>query len=187
MKVVFLKNMVCDRCKMVVKAEFEKLGIIPLSVELGRIELGKELPGNLKPILKSKLESIGFIWIDDKISQKTNHIKSIIIELVHNEKLELKTNLSDFLVNEVGEDYAVFSKQFSDIEGVTIEKFFIQHRIEKVKELLTYNELTLSEIAFRLNFSSVAHLSNQFKQIVGETASNYRQKTVKSRNELDLL
>lgn len=179
--------MVCDRCRMMVKAEFDKLGIEPVSIELGEIIVENELDESTLSRLKTKFESIGFVWMNDKNSQKTNRIKSLIIELVHQGKDNLKVNLSDFIVEKTGEDYTSISKQFAEIEGITIEKYFINQRIEKVKELLMYDELNLSEIAFKLNFSSVAHLSNQFKQVVGQTATAFKNDSSKKRKELDTI
>jgi len=182
---LYIKNMVCDRCKMVVKSELEKLGIYPVNIELGEISLDKPLNENQKELLQSSLITLGFEMIDDKKSRLIEHIKTLIIELVHYNNSELKVNLSDYLSDKLHHDYNYISNLFSDVEGTTIEKYFIAQKIEKVKELLVYDELTLSEIAFRLNYSSTAHLSNQFKKVTGLTPSHFKEIKTNKRKPLD--
>ena len=128
---------------------------------------------------------LGFELIDDKKSRIIEKIKNIIIELVHHQNNDAKTNLSDVLSSQLHHDYNYLSNLFSEIEGTTIEKYFIAQKIEKVKELLVYDELSLSEIAFRLNYSSVAYLSNQFKKVTGLTPSYYKQIRDDKRKPLD--
>ncbi|MDR1092379.1 MAG: AraC family transcriptional regulator [Prevotella sp.] len=183
--ILYIKNMVCDRCKIVVKSELEKLGIIPLHIDLGEVTLTSPLNDEQKTSIKNRLDSLGFELINDKKSRLIEQIKTTIIELVHYNNNELKVNLSDYLSDKLHHDYNYISNLFSEIEGTTIEKYFIAQKIEKVKELLAYDELTLSEIAFRLNYSSTAHLSNQFKKVTGLTPSHF--KTIKSdrRKPLD--
>ncbi|WP_165041403.1 AraC family transcriptional regulator [Dysgonomonas sp. ZJ709] len=183
----YIKNMVCERCNMVVKSELEKLRLQPLSVDLGEIELQEELSPIQKKQLDSKLQSLGFSLIDDKRSRLIEQIKGIIIELVHHNNSELKVNLSDYLTTRLPFDYNYISNLFSEVEGRTIENYFISQKIERVKELLVYDELTLSEIAFRLNYSSVAHLSGQFKKITGLTPSHFKNIRTEKRKPLDRL
>ncbi len=180
-----IKNMVCDRCKMVVKAELEKLGLQPVSVELGEVVLEKELSAEEKTKLNENLHAVGFELIDDKKSQLIEKIKNLIIELVHQQNSTLKINLSDYLSSQLNHDYNYMTNLFSEVEGTTIEKYFIAQKIEKVKELLVYDELTLSEIAWQLNYSSVAYLSSQFKKVTGLTPSHFKNIRAQKRKPLD--
>ncbi len=175
--------MVCSRCKMVVKAEFEKAGLQPSSVELGEVVLKGEPTKPQLQLLNTSLKALGFEMIDDKKAQTIEKIKNAIVTLVHHSDHELKINLSANITSQVHQDYNYLSNLFSEVEGTTIEKYFIAHRIEKVKELLMYNELSLSEIADQLGYSSVAYLSNQFKKITGFTPSHFKSlKEYKRRN-----
>ncbi len=182
---LYIKNMVCSRCKMVVKSELEKAGLEPVSVELGEVEIKEDNIDNVKGPLLDSLQSLGFDLIDDKRSRIIEKIKNVIIDQVHHHDNNAKSNLSDVLIAELPYDYNYLSNLFSDIEGTTIEKYFIAQKIEKVKELLVYDELTLSEIALRLNYSSVAYLSNQFKKVTGLTPSHFRQVGENKRKTLD--
>lgn len=179
--------MVCSRCKMVVKSELEKLGLQTISVELGEVELQNEITESQKEVLLQNLHSLGFDLLDDKKSKTIEKIKTLIIDLVHHKNNELKTNLSDYLAENLSQDYNTLSNLFSEIENTTIEKYFISQKIEKVKELLIYNELSLSEIADILNYSNVAHLSNQFKKITGFTPTHFKQLKNKSRIQIENL
>ncbi len=179
--------MVCSRCQMVVKSEFEKLGLPTISVELGEVELQNTLPESQKETLIQNLNALGFELIDDKKSKTIEKIKTLIIDLVHRKNNELKINLSDYLVKNLNQDYSMLSNSFSEIENTTIEKYFISQKIEKVKELLIYNELSLSEIADLLNYSNVAHLSNQFKKVTGFTPTNFKQLKDKKRIHIENL
>jgi AraC-like DNA-binding protein len=179
--------MVCGRCKMVVKSEFEKLGLHTISVELGEVELQNEMTESQKKILLQNLHSLGFDLIDDKKSKTIEKIKTLIIDLVHHKNNELKTNLSDYLAKNLNQDYNMLSNLFSEVESTTIEKYFISQKIEKVKELLIYNELSLSEIADLLNYSNVAHLSNQFKKVTGFTPTYFKQLKDKKRIQIENL
>ena len=181
---LFIKNMVCDRCSMVVRQELEKIGMKPLHVALGEVTLGEApSPDSLNKISDS-LSSVGFSLIDDKRSVTIEHIRKAIIDVVHHGR-ELKTNLSDYLSQLIGRDYSYLSNLFSEVEGTTIEQFFIHQKIERAKELLVYGELTLSQIAVELGYSSVAHLSNQFKKVTGLTPSHFRKVKENKRTPLD--
>lgn len=184
-EILYIKNMVCDRCKIVVKSELEKLGITPLHIDLGEVTLNTALDDKQKTLLKDKLGSLGFELINDKRSRLIEQIKTLIIELVHYNDNELKVNLSDYLSDKLHHDYNYISNLFSEVEGTNIEKYFIAQKIEKVKELLVYDELTLSEIAFQLNYSSTAHLSNQFKKVTGLTPSHFKSIKTNKRKPLD--
>lgn len=177
--------MVCNRCKMVVRSELEKLGLNAVSVELGEVEIEGELSKEQKSILSSRLEAIGFAMLDDKKSQIVEKVKTLIVELIHSRNNNLRINLSDYLADHLMQDYGSLSSLFSETESTTIEKYFINQKIERVKELLAYDELTLSEIAHQLHYSSVAHLSNQFKKVTGISPTNFKNSDRNGRIELD--
>lgn len=177
--------MVCNRCVMVVRDEMEKLGLDVSNVILGEVWLNQELSNEQKEKVRETLEPLGFELIDDRKSRNIEKIKNIIIDLVHHKDSLLQSNLSDLLSAELNHDYSYLSNLFSEVEGTTIEKYFIAQKIEKVKELLVYDELSLSEIAYRLNYSSVAYLSNQFKKVTGLTPSYFKQIKETKRKPLD--
>lgn len=177
--------MVCRRCKMVVQAELEKLGLHPVSVELGEIELQEDTLLGLKDKLLKHLHSLGFDLIDDKKSKMIDRIKILIIELVYQKNNQITVNLSDYLSQDLMQDYPTLSNLFSEVEGITIEKYFIHQKIERVKELLIYDEMTLNEIAHLLNYSSVAYLSNQFKKNTGFTPSYFKQLKNRKRKQIE--
>ncbi|MFV8464541.1 helix-turn-helix domain-containing protein [Flavobacterium sp. LB1P62] len=182
---LYIKNMVCDRCKMVVKSELEKIEIFPVSVELGEVEFLGDFIGNQKHDLEKKLLSLGFELLEDKTTITIEKVKCLIVNLVHHQNNELKTNLSSYLSEQLEQDYNTLSNLFSEVQGTTIEHYFIAQKIEKVKELLMYKELTLSEIAIKLNYSDVAHLSNQFKKITGVTPTHFKQLKENNRVQID--
>lgn len=172
---------------MVVKTELEKVGLQPVSVELGEIELKNSPNEEQMHRLNLSLKALGFELIDDRKTQTIEKIKNSIVTLVHHTEHQIKTNLSSYIMNELYQDYNSLSNLFSEVEGITIEKYFIAHKIERVKELLVYNELTLSEIADQMGYSSVAYLSNQFKKVTGLTPSYFKSlKEHKRRNIEDL-
>ena len=177
--------MVCNRCIMVVQNLLDKLELKAAAVKLGEVGLEKPLSAEEKSRLVEALTGLGFELIDDKKSRIIAQIKTIIIELVHHQEHDSKSNLSAVLSKALHHDYPYLSNLFSDVEGTTIEKYFIAQKIEKVKELLVYDELSLSEIAFRLNYSSVGHLSSQFKKITGLTPSHFKQIREDKRKPLD--
>ena len=184
---VYIKNMVCSRCKIVVKSIFESTGITPVSVELGEVELKNDIQESKKNELLKSLRAVGFDLIDDRKSKTIDKIKTLIIDLVQNKNNDLKTNLSEFLFQELNQDYNTLSNLFSEVENTTIEKYFINLKIEKVKELIIYDELSLSEIAYLLNYSSVSHLSNQFKKVTGFSPTHFKTiKTIKRKQVEDL-
>ena len=175
--------MVCTRCKMVVKAQLENMGLRPLSVNLGEVEIEQALSKEELLQLDTTVRALGFELIDDKRSQTIEKIKNVIVKSVHHSNHHIKTNLSAIITSQIHQDYNYLSNLFSEVEGTTIEKYFISQRIEKVKELLVYDELTLSEIADQLGYSSVAYLSNQFKKVTGFTPSYFKSlKEYKRKN-----
>ena len=172
---------------MVVKDVLINTGLSPLTIELGEVEIKEDISKDKLIQLDAALKSLGFEIIDNKKSRTIEKIKNAIITLVHHSAENIDINLSEYLISKVHHDYNYLSNLFSEVEGTTIEKYFISQKIEKVKELLMYDELTLSEIAHKLNYSSVAYLSNQFKKITGFTPSHFKQiKEVKRKQIEDL-
>ncbi|MAY83529.1 MAG: AraC family transcriptional regulator [Flavobacteriales bacterium] len=182
---LYIKNMVCARCKMVVQSELEKLGLQIVSIDLGEVEVSESNIDSIKEELLHNLQALGFDLIDDRKSRLIEQIKKLIIELVQQKHNQININLSDYLAQEIKQDYSSLSNLFSEVEGITIEKYFINQKIEKVKELLMYDEMTLNEIAFHLNYSSVAHLSNQFKKVTGLSPSYFKQLKEKKRRQIE--
>jgi len=170
---------------MVVKDELEELGFQLVNIGLGEVELTNDLTEAEKRNIGNRLETFGFELIDDKRSRLIGQIKSSIIEIIHQNSSELKSNLSDYLSSKLHHDYTYLSNLFSEVEGTTIEKYFIAQKIEKVKELLVYDELSLSEIAFQMNYSSVGYLSNQFKKVTGLTPTHFKNIKEIKRKPLD--
>ena len=179
--------MVCIRCKMAVKTELERLGLNYTSVELGEVEIKREISPEQRIQLDISLKKSGLELMDGRKSILIEKIKIIIIELIHYSDYPLKINLSDYLTSKLSYDYTYLANLFSEVQGTTIEHFFIYHKIERVKELLVYDELNLKEIAFKLHYSSVAHLSNQFKKITGLTPSHFKHLKHKRRKSLEKL
>jgi len=176
--------MVCIRCKMVVKSELEKLGLHYISVDLGEAEIKEEISAEQLASLSIALKKTGLELIQDKRNILVERIKTIIIEMVHYTDDQIKTNLSDYLSEKLNYNYTYLANLFSAVKGTTIEQFYLAHKIEKVKELLVYDELNLSEIAWKLHYSSVAHLSNQFKKMTGLTPTHFKNLKYKRRHPL---
>lgn len=177
--------MVCNRCIMVVKSVFETQGFEPDYVNLGDVKLKRDISNEEKELISNELEQYGFSIIDDKKSKIIEKVKTLIVELVHQQDNDIKTNLSTYLTNHINHDYNYITNLFTEVEGTTIEKYFIAQKIERVKELLVYNELTLNEISYQLNYSSVSHLSNQFKKITGLTPRHFKDIQANKRKPLD--
>ena len=183
---LYIKNMVCHRCIRVVKEELEEIGLAVRRVDLGEAEVIGSKKLNLKEI-RSVLEENGFELIEDKRVKTIERIKLAILRLVRrdHESAPMKMNHSEYLVHELGQDYHALSALFSSIENLTIEKYIILQKIELVKELLKYGELTLSQIANRMGYSSVQHLSNQFRKVTGLTPSHFKRMKKSPRKPLD--
>lgn len=178
--------MVCDRCIMVVRQQLDELGIGYRNIQLGQAELEHELPADKLEALRGSLSAAGFELLDDRKSKLVEKIKTTIIELIHgNKEEELNRKISVLLEEKLGLDYHYISALFSSVEGVTIERYVILQRIEKVKELLMYDESSLSEIAWQMGYSSVQHLSQQFKKVTGFTPSQFKQLKENKRRPLD--
>jgi len=183
-----IRNMVCDRCIRSVTGIFQSAGAVVKETELGKVVLeGYLTPEQLQQVKKA-LQAEGFEIIDDQRTKLVEQVKKLIIELVHYKELdEMKENLSEYLSRHLHKDYTYLTNLFSSVENTTIEQYFILQKIEKVKEWLVYGELTLSEMAFKLGYSSVAHLSNQFRKIVGFTPSQFKKLKDHHRKTLDSL
>ncbi len=167
--------MVSLRCKMVVKEELKKLGLHYVNVDLGTIEILENITDHQRDRLRENLKEYGLELLDDKRKIIIEKIKSVIIEMIHYSNEIPKVNYSDYISEKLGYDYTYLANTFSEVKGITIQHFIILNKIEKVKELLLYDELNLTEISFKLHYSSVSHLSNQFKKITGLTPSYYKK------------
>jgi len=185
--ILYVKNMVCNRCIKVVKEELEKLGIEVKKITLGEVEISKPLNKETAVKVEKVLEENGFELIHDRRVNIIESIKSLIIKTIYNNESYLSEgkNFSVIIENEIGLEYHYLSSLFSSLESITIEQFIILQKIERAKELLKYGELTLSEIAYKLGYSSVQHLSNQFKKVTGLTASEFKNITKNMRKPLD--
>jgi len=179
--------MVCNRCILVVKSELEKLGLNVLAIELGEVKLSNSLSQTKIQQVNQLLKGFGFELLDDKNSQLIEKIKNILIDLIQNKHNDININLSEYLISKLHHDYSKISNLFSEIEGISIEKYFINLKIEKVKELIVYDELSFSEIANLLNYSSVAHLSNQFKKVTGFSPTYFKKLKGIKRIQIDQL
>ena len=181
----FIKNMVCNRCIMVVQQVFEGLGYPPLRVSLGEVETDRPMSEENLVKLRMILTNYGFELIDDTKSRLIEKIKNTIIQSIHHDHEGMKVNYSEYIESHLNRDYTYLSSLFSEVEGITIEKYIIHQKIERVKELLVYGELTLSEIADQMGYSNVAYLSNQFKKVTGLTPSHFKQVKENKRKPLD--
>lgn len=178
--------MVCNRCIKVVKEEFSKLNLEIVAIELGRVRFASMLNEEQVEEVKNVLDENGFELINDKKSKLIDSIKTLIIEKIHHSNKEMEfINSSEYIAREIGYDYSYLSHLFSSVEGLTIEKYIINQKIEKAKELLVYNELSINEISFFLGYSSVQHFSNQFKKITGLTPSHFKKLKESKRKPLD--
>lgn len=178
---LYIKNMVSNRCKMIVKSELEEFGLHFVIVDMGEVEIMENISEEQRNLLNLNLEKSGLGLLDDKKRVLIEKIKNIIIELVYYSEEQPKTNLSDYLSEKLSYDYTYMANLFSASQAITIEHFFLEHKIERVKELLVYDEVSLTEIAYQLRYSSVAHLSNQFKKMTGLTPSRYKDLKIQRR------
>lgn len=177
--------MVCDRCIMAVHKTIEEMGLKPIDVKLGSATVEGAIDDNQRQGFRKKLQSIGFELLDDQRQRTIEQIRTAIIQLVHYNDNNSPANLSSYLSEKLGQDYSALSKLFSEYASKTIERYYMEMRIERVKELLTYGELTLSQIAMKLNYSSTAYLSSQFKAVTGMTPSQFKKLQGDKRRKLD--
>ena len=184
---LYIKYMVSNRCKMAVKEELKKLGLHFIVVDLGEVEIMETITSDQREQLKLSLFDSGLELMDDKRAVLIEKIKNTIIEMVHHSDEMIKTNFSDYLSEKLDHDYTYLANLFSEVQGTTIEHFIINHKIERIKELILYDELNITEIAWKMNYSSVAHLSNQFKKVTGLSPSHFKQLKDRRRNKIEYI
>ncbi len=184
---LYIKFMVSLRCKMMVKDELAKLGLHFINVDLGVVDILENITQEQHEALKENLALSGLELLDDKKSVLIERIKNVIVEMIHYNNELPNVNYSDYISTKLNYDYTYLSNLFSEVKGVTIQHFIILHKIEKVKELLLYEEHNLTEISYLMNYSSVAHLSNQFKKVTGLSPSYYKQMKKKRETNLELI
>ncbi|MCW3126220.1 MAG: transcriptional regulator, AraC family [Bacteroidetes bacterium] len=172
---LYIKNMVCNRCSILVKAELEKQGLHILSVSLGEAEIQGSISLSKQKVLEANLSIYGFELIQDKNGQLIEKIKNTVVELIHHSTEDINTTYSVYISRKLNHDYSYLSKLFSESNGMTLEQYIIAQKIEKVKELIVYDELSLGDIAHKMHYSSIAHLSRQFKSITGFTPSAFKK------------
>jgi len=177
--------MVSARCKMVVKEELRKLGLHFIVVDLGEVDIMEEISPEQREQLKTALLASGLELMDDKRAILIEKIKNVIIDMVHHSDGESNINFSNFLSEKLSHNYTYLANLFSEVQGTTIEQFLILHKIERIKELIIYDELNITEIAWKMNYSSVAHLSNQFKKVTGLSPSHFKQLKDKRRSPIE--
>ncbi len=182
---LFIKHMVSLRCRMVVQKELEKLGLRHVNIDLGMVEIPEDITHKQREELKVNLLEWGLELMEDKKDILVERISNLIIEMIHYSDGEIKVSNSEYLSEKLGYDYTYMSNIFTKMKGVTIQQFIIMHKIEKIKELLLYDELNLSEISYKLHYSGVAHLSNQFKKVTGVTPSFYKRLKKKRKQNLE--
>lgn len=182
---LYIKYMVSLRCKLLVKEELKKIGLHYVNVDLGTIEILEKITAEQREQLKANLLKSGLELLDDKRQILIDQIKTVIINMVHHSEEEPIENYSDYISKQVGKDYNYLSDIFSEVKGVTIQQFIIKHKIERAKELILYDELNITEIAQKLHYSSVAHLSNQFKKVTGLTPSFFKKLKKKRLGNLE--
>jgi AraC-like DNA-binding protein len=182
---LYIKNMVCNRCVMVVKQQFKNVGLEPASVLLGEVEIDATPTKDQLEELNTKLSELGFEILDDQRKKQIERVKKALIEKIQSGEIEEHFSLMDFITKNTNREYSQISKLFSEVEGLTLEQYYILQKIEKVKEWLVYDELSLSEITWKLGYSSVAHLSAQFKKITGMTPSEFKKLGFSHRKSLD--
>ena len=177
--------MVSNRCKMAVKEELKKLGLHFIVVELGEVEIMETLSSEQHKQVKAALLNSGLELMDDKRAILIEKIKNAIIKMVHHSDEIIKVNFSDYLSEKLNYDYTYLANLFSEVQGTTIEQFMISHKVERIKELIIYGELNITEIAWKMNYSSVAHLSTQFKKMTGLSPSHFKQLRDKKRSSIE--
>jgi AraC-like DNA-binding protein len=182
---LYIKYMVSLRCKLLVKAELKKLGLHFVFVDLGEVEIMENISAHQQQQLQIGLHNAGLELMDDKRAMLIERIKNVIIEMVHHANLLPKTNFSDYLSHKLDHDYTYMANLFSEVQGITIEQFIIAHKVERIKELIIYGELNITEIAYTMNYSSVAHLSNQFKKVTGLSPTHFKQLKDKKRKPIE--
>ncbi len=182
---LYIKYMVSLRCKMMVKQELKKLGINYVVIDLGQVEILEDITEEQREQLSKNLMKSGLELLENKKSILIEKIKNVITEMIHYSDVLPKVNYSDYISEKLGYDYTYLANTFSEVKGMTIQQFIIIHKIERVKELILYDELSLTEISYKLHYSSPAHLSNQFKKVTGLTPSFYKKMKQKRNKNLE--
>lgn len=177
--------MVSNRCKIAVKDALKKLKLHFVVVDLGEVDIMENITDEQRAQLKLELFNSGLELMDDKRAMLIEKIKNVIVEMVHHSEEAIKVNFSDYLSEKLNHDYTYLANLFSEVQGTTIEQFIIVHKIERIKELIIYGELNITEIAWKMNYSSVAHLSNQFKKVTGLSPSHFKQMKNKMRSPIE--
>ncbi|MCH8546518.1 MAG: AraC family transcriptional regulator [Cryomorphaceae bacterium] len=182
---IFIQNMVSLQCKMMVKSQLDKVGIRYTSVELGEVDLGEQVHASELEKLKIELNKSGLILMDDKNAMLIEKIINVVVEMVHYSDELPKVNFSTLISEKLKRDYHKLAEIFSKTKGMTIEHFIILHKVERIKELIIYDELNITEIAYKMHYSSVAHLSSQFKQVTGLTPTFFKHLMIRERSNLE--
>ena len=182
---LYIKYMVSQRCKLAVKDELRRLGVRHTNIELGEVELLDNITQKQRESLKVALYNCGLELMDDKRAILIEKVKNLITEMIHHNDELPRINYSDFISEKIKHDYTYLSNIFSQVKGITIQQFIINHKVERIKELISYGELNMTEIAWKMNYSSVAHLSNQFKKTTGFSPSHFKQSQDKRRNPIE--
>ncbi|MFN3969627.1 helix-turn-helix domain-containing protein [Flavobacterium sp.] len=179
--------MVSNRCKMMVKEELKKLGLHFIIVDLGVVEIMENITADKRALLKLNLSESGLELMDDKKAILIEKVKNVIIEMIHHADEPIRVTFSEYLSEKLDQNYTYLANLFSEVQGITIEQFMILHKIERIKELIIYDELNITEIAWKMNYSSVAHLSTQFKKVTGLSPSHFKLLKDKRRNPIEEL
>lgn len=182
---IHIKYMVSNRCKTVVRTALKEIGAHFVMLTLGEVEIMERLTGQQRDYLKNTLEDAGLELIDDKRSILIEKIKSAVIDLVHHSENTVKVNISSYLSEKLNHDYTYLANIFSQVQGISVEQYIILHKVEKIKEYLMYGELNISEISYKMNYSSTAHLSTQFKKVTGLTPTHFKHLKNKRRKSID--
>ena len=177
--------MVSNRCKITVKEVLKNLGLHFIIVDLGEIDIMEDISAEQREQLNIALLKSGLELMDDKKAILIERIKNVVVEMVHHSDENIKVNFSDYLSEKLGHDYTYLANLFSEVQGTTINQFLMLHKVERIKELIIYDELSISEIAWKMNYSSVAHLSNQFKKVTGLAPSHFKQLKNKRRKPIE--
>lgn len=184
---LYIKYMVSNRCKMMVKDELKKLGLHFIIVDLGVVEIMENISDEKRSLLKANLFESGLELMDDKRAILIEKVKNVIIQMIHYTEEPIRVTFSEYLSEKLNQNYTYLANLFSEVQGITIEQFMILHKVERIKELIIYDELNITEIAWKMNYSSVAHLSTQFKKVTGLSPSHFKSLKDKRRNPIEEL
>ena len=184
---IYIKNMVSNSCRFMVKDALNKLNLPYIQINLGEVEVKRNISKNQREQLKAALQKMGLELMNDRRTILIEKVKNTIVEMVHYADDINKVNFSDYLSHKLNYDYTYLSNLFTEVQGINIQNFILLHKAERIKELITYDELTISEIAYKMNYSSVAHLSNQFKKVTGFSPTYFKHLKVRSRNVIETI